>query len=366
MQPKKIMIMAGGTGGHVFPALAVAEILKKEGFEILWLGTKERMEADLVPKYGIPIAFIQIKAILGTGLMGRLSAPFRILKAVLQARKIIKAFKPDVVLGMGGYVSGPGGIAAKLCGVPIVLHEQNGVAGMTNRWLAKIASAVLQAFPTAFKNAEVVGNPVRAVLLDLPDPKTRFQAHHGALNVLIMGGSQGAQILNQIVPAFMNQYPNQFHVWHQTGKNNQDKVRSSYQHLTVSDKVTEFIDDMKSAYEWADIVICRSGALTVSEIEVVGIGALFVPFMHKDKQQYWNAKPLEGVGAALIIEQPDFNVSALAHCFASLDRARCLQMAEKAKTLAIYDSAQRVAHCIQSCVQSRSERTQKEAKKNDQ
>lgn len=339
--------MAGGTGGHVFPALAVAEYLKKHNFEILWLGTRDRMEAQLVPKYHIPIEFIEIKGLRGTGLFTKLTAPFRILKAVLQARKIIKKFKPDVVLGMGGYVSGPGGLAAKLCGVPIVLHEQNGIAGLTNRWLAKIATKVLQAFPSAFKLAEVVGNPVRSDLLTVPEPNERFKMHHGKLRILIMGGSQGAQVLNQIVPDFINQQADRFLVLHQTGKGNQEVVLNRYKYLQEEDCVTEFIDDMKTAYEWADIVICRSGALTVSEIEVVGIGAIFVPFMHQDKQQYWNAKPLESAHAAVIIEQPNFNVASLAAAFEPIDRAKALKMANQAKTLAIYDSAQKVAQVIQ-------------------
>lgn len=346
-QQKKLLIMAGGTGGHVFPALAVAEILKQHNFEILWLGTRDRMEADLVPKYNIPIEFIEIKAIRGAGVLGKVKSPFRILKAVAQAKKIIKRFKPDVVLGMGGYVSGPGGLAAKLCGVPIVLHEQNGVAGLTNRWLAKIATCVLQAFPSAFKSAEVVGNPVRSDLLALPKPQDRFATHEGPLRILIMGGSQGAQILNQVVPDFINQRTQDYVIWHQAGKNNQPAVLERYTNLKESDRVTEFIDDMKSAYDWADIVICRSGALTVSEIEVVGIGAIFIPFMHQDKQQYWNAKPLEDARAAIIIEQPQFNVLSLSDALQPIDRTQALFMANQAQTLAIYDSAQKVADVIQ-------------------
>lgn len=346
MQKKRLLIMAGGTGGHVFPALAVTEVLKQQNFEFLWLGTRDRMEAELVPKYNIPIEFIEIKAIRGTGILGKLKAPFRVLKAVLQARKIIKKFKPDVVLGMGGYVSGPGGLAAKLCGVPIVLHEQNGVAGLTNRWLAKIATRVLQAFPSAFKSAEVVGNPVRSDLLNLLEPNIRFKEHQGPLRLLVMGGSQGAQILNEVIPNFMNVQSQNYSIWHQTGKNNQKVVLDRYTSLKEGDQVTEFIEDVKIAYEWADIVICRSGALTVSEIEVVGIGAIFIPFMHKDKQQYWNAKPLEQKKAAIIIEQPDFNVQSLTNTLQSIDRNQALFMANQAKNLAIYDSAQKVANVI--------------------
>jgi|GEM_PF-105546 len=202
---KKLLVMAGGTGGHVFPAIAVAQTLQKEGWEICWLGTKDRMEAQLVPKHGIPIRFIQISGLRGKGIKALLGAPFAILRAVLQARKIIQEYKPNAVLGMGGYVSGPGGIAAKLCGVPVILHEQNAVAGLTNEWLAKIATRVLQAFPTAFKDAEVVGNPVRQDLFEMPSPQARFSERSGKLRVLVVGGSQGARVLNQTIPQVVAQ-----------------------------------------------------------------------------------------------------------------------------------------------------------------
>ncbi|XKM13068.1 undecaprenyldiphospho-muramoylpentapeptide beta-N-acetylglucosaminyltransferase [Orbaceae bacterium ac157xtp] len=348
---KKLLVMAGGTGGHVFPALAVAKKLIDEGWEVRWLGTADRMEAELVPKYGIDINFIDISGIRGKGVMAKILAPWRILKAVCQAKKLIKAYKPDVVLGMGGYVSGPGGIAAKLLGIPVVLHEQNGVAGLTNKWLAKIATKVMQAFPTAFKNAEVVGNPVREDLLAIEDPATRLTDRKGPIHILVMGGSQGAKVLNEIVPQAYNQLSDKFVIWHQTGKGSQEKVLAAYQNLDIEhSKVTEFIDDVAQAYSWADIVICRSGALTVSEIEVVGIGAIFVPFMHKDKQQYWNAKPLQNVDAAIIIEQPDFSVDKLVGILQTLDHEKLKIMAEKAKSLAITDSADKVAQAIKQLI----------------
>ena len=196
MKNKKLLVMAGGTGGHVFPAIAVAQFLQKQGWDICWLGTKDRMEAHLVPKHGIPIRFIQISGLRGKGIKALLSAPFAIFRAVLQAKKIIQEEKPDAVLGMGGYVSGPGGIAAKLCGVPIILHEQNAIAGLTNKWLAKIATRILQAFPSAFPNAEVVGNPVREDLFKMPYPEVRFAEREEKLRVLVVGGSQGARGLN--------------------------------------------------------------------------------------------------------------------------------------------------------------------------
>ena len=346
---KKLLVMAGGTGGHVFPGIAVAHHLMKQGWQVRWLGTADRMEAQLVPENGIEIDFIQISGLRGKGKLALLKAPYKILKAVLQARKILKAYRPDVVLGMGGYVSGPGGIAAKSLGIPVVLHEQNGIAGLTNKYLAKIATKVLQAFPTAFKNAEVVGNPVRSDLLTIEEPSERLKNRQGPIRVLVMGGSQGAKVINTVVPQAISKLSDKFIVWHQTGKGMLDDVLKSYQNCNIN-QVTEFISDVKEAYSWADIVICRSGALTVSEIEVVGIGAIFVPFMHKDRQQFWNAKSLADIDAAKIIEQPDFNVDSLFQLLSNLSRQELVEMAVKAKSLSIITSTERVAETLISVV----------------
>ncbi|MCX8661674.1 MULTISPECIES: undecaprenyldiphospho-muramoylpentapeptide beta-N-acetylglucosaminyltransferase [unclassified Gilliamella] len=346
---KKLLVMAGGTGGHVFPGIAVAHHLMKQGWQVRWLGTADRMEAQLVPENGIEIDFIQISGLRGKGKLALLKAPYKILKAVLQARKILKAYRPDVVLGMGGYVSGPGGIAAKSLGIPVVLHEQNGIAGLTNKYLAKIATKVLQAFPTAFKNAEVVGNPVRSDLLTIEEPSERLKNRQGPIRVLVMGGSQGAKVINTVVPQAISKLSDKFIVWHQTGKGMLDDVIKSYQNCNIN-QVTEFISDVKEAYSWADIVICRSGALTVSEIEVVGIGAIFVPFMHKDRQQFWNAKSLADIDAAKIIEQPDFNVDSLFQLLSNLSRQELVEMAVKAKSLSIINSTERVAETLISVV----------------
>lgn len=346
---KKLLVMAGGTGGHVFPGIAVAHHLMKQGWQVRWLGTADRMEAQLVPENGIEIDFIQISGLRGKGKLALLKAPYKILKAVLQARKILKAYRPDVVLGMGGYVSGPGGIAAKSLGIPVVLHEQNGIAGLTNKYLAKIATKVLQAFPTAFKNAEVVGNPVRSDLLTIEEPSERLKNRQGPIRVLVMGGSQGAKVINTVVPQAISKLSDKFIVWHQTGKGMLDDVIKSYQNCNIN-QVTEFISDVKEAYSWADIVICRSGALTVSEIEVVGIGAIFVPFMHKDRQQFWNAKSLADIDAAKIIEQPDFNVDSLFQLLSNLSRQELVGMAVKAKSLSIINSTERVAETLISVV----------------
>ncbi|MCX8595835.1 MULTISPECIES: undecaprenyldiphospho-muramoylpentapeptide beta-N-acetylglucosaminyltransferase [unclassified Gilliamella] len=346
---KKLLVMAGGTGGHVFPGIAVARHLMKQGWQVRWLGTADRMEAQLVPENGIEIDFIQISGLRGKGKLALLKAPYKILKAVLQARKILKAYRPDVVLGMGGYVSGPGGIAAKSLGIPVVLHEQNGIAGLTNKYLAKIATKVLQAFPTAFKNAEVVGNPVRSDLLTIEEPSERLKNRQGPIRVLVMGGSQGAKVINTVVPQAISKLSDKFIVWHQTGKGMLDDVIKSYQNCNIN-QLTEFISDVKEAYSWADIVICRSGALTVSEIEVVGIGAIFVPFMHKDRQQFWNAKSLADIDAAKIIEQPDFNVDSLFQLLSNLSRQELVEMAVKAKSLSIINSTERVAETLISVV----------------
>lgn len=344
---KKLLVMAGGTGGHVFPAIAVAKELQKQGWEISWLGTRDRMEADLVPKHGIAIEFIEISGIKDKGILAWLKAPFAILKAVLQARKIIKAYQPNAVLGMGGYVSGPGGIAAKLCGVPVILHEQNAVAGLTNKWLSKIARKTLQAFPNAFPNAEVVGNPVRQDLFDIALPEQRFVERGYPINILVMGGSQGAQVINQTVPQIAGQLGQAVFISHQVGKGKLGGVEEQYR-ASANGATCEFIDDMKAAYEWADLVICRSGALTVCEIAAAGLPAIFVPFQHKDRQQFLNAEYLAKAGAAVIIEQPDFTPENLLKALEPLisDRNKLTEMAIKARTMASPLAAKRVAEVI--------------------
>ncbi|MBS9432527.1 undecaprenyldiphospho-muramoylpentapeptide beta-N-acetylglucosaminyltransferase [Photorhabdus hainanensis] len=344
---RRLMVMAGGTGGHVFPGLAVAHHLKDQGWDVLWLGTADRMEADLVPKHGIDIEFIQISGLRGKGIKALLAAPVRIFKAICQARGIIRRYQPDVVLGMGGYVSGPGGIAAWMCGVPVVLHEQNGIAGLTNRWLAKIATTVLQAFPGAFPKAPVVGNPVREDVLALPIPKQRLTGREGPIRVLVVGGSQGARILNQTMPEIAARMGDKITLWHQTGKGAKESVQHAYNNsVKCRHKITEFIDDMAQAYAWADVVICRSGALTVSEVSAAGLPGIFVPFQHKDRQQYWNALPLEKVGAAKILEQPQFTVDSVIELLTQWQRPQLLEMAEKARSAAIVDATERVSAAL--------------------
>lgn len=342
---KKLLVMAGGTGGHVFPAIAVANVLQQQGWQVEWLGTKDRMEAQLVPKHGIAIHFIEISGLRGKGIKALLAAPFKILRAILQARKIIKTYQPDAVLGMGGYVSGPGGVAAKLAGVPIILHEQNAVAGLTNKWLAKIATRVLQAFPTAFADAEVVGNPVRADLFALPTPQQRFSQREGALRILVVGGSQGARVLNLLMPKVAAQLTKDVIIRHQAGKGNSEAIKALYsQNINVN--VSDFIDDMAAAYAWADVVICRSGALTVCEIAAAGVPAIFVPFQHKDQQQYLNARYLSDAGAAEIIQQAELTPERVVEFLQKWERPILLAMAEKAQSKAAPTAAQRVAETI--------------------
>ncbi|WP_162062485.1 undecaprenyldiphospho-muramoylpentapeptide beta-N-acetylglucosaminyltransferase [Vibrio taketomensis] len=344
---KRLMVMAGGTGGHVFPGLAVAKKLQQQGWEIRWLGTADRMEADLVPKHGIEIDFIKVKGLRGQGIARLIGAPFQIINAILQARAHMKAWQPDAVLGMGGYVSGPGGIAAWLLGIPVVLHEQNAVAGLTNQWLSKIAKKVFQAFPGAFPNAEVVGNPVREDVVAIPAPQERLAERQGPVRILVMGGSQGARILNQTMPEVMAKLGDGYQIRHQAGKNSQQEVAQAYQALQVSQaETTEFIDDVAEAYAWADLLVCRSGALTVSEVSAAGVGAIFIPFMHKDRQQALNADHLVECGAAKMIEQPQLTVDKLVEAIQSLDRSQLQQMAINARSAAKLEADRVVAEAI--------------------
>ena len=346
---KRLMVMAGGTGGHVFPGLAVAKKLQQQGWEIRWLGTADRMEAELVPQHGIEIDFIKVKGIRGLGIGRLIKAPFQVINAIGQARAHFKRFRPDVVLGMGGYVSGPGGIAAWTMGIPVVLHEQNAVAGLTNQWLARIATKVFQAFPGAFPTAKVVGNPVREDVVALPEPSKRMEKREGPIRILVMGGSQGAQILNRTLPVVMGQLGDGYDIHHQAGKNNLIEVQRLYLENEVPNyKVNEFIDDVAQAYAWADLIVCRSGALTVSEVSSAGLGAIFIPFMHKDRQQALNADHVVACGGAKMIEQPELTVEKLKTLIESLDRTTLITMAIKAREAAMADADIVVAEAIAS------------------
>ncbi|KZN37352.1 hypothetical protein N474_06795 [Pseudoalteromonas luteoviolacea CPMOR-2] len=306
---KKILVAAGGTGGHIFPGIAVAQQLKDAGWEVSWVGTADRMEAQVVPKHGFDIDFITVKGLRGNGLKRLFQAPMMILKAVFAAKKILSKHKPDVVLTMGGYVTGPVGVAAKLSGVPLVIHEQNAVAGMSNKLLAKLANRVLCAFKGAFPETkcDVVGNPIRNSVTQIR-PKPIEQS----VNCLVVGGSLGAKVLNENLPSIFDTLRELGHrelsIWHQSGKGNAQSVATAYRDCQFAYKVDEFIENMDQAYEWADIIICRAGALTVSEVAAAGKMAVFVPLPHAvDDHQTLNATVLVDEGAALIMPQSKLN-----------------------------------------------------------
>ena len=352
---KSILIMAGGTGGHVFPALAVARYLSKRGWKIRWLGTAERMEARLVPQYGFDIDFIDIKGVRGNGILRKMAAPFKVLRSIMQAREVIKEFKPDVVLGMGGFASGPGGVAARLSRIPLVLHEQNAIAGMTNKILSRIASQVLCAFENTFKQVqvEVVGNPIREELIALGRmPKDTVDKD--ALRVLVVGGSLGAKVFNDLMPMVTAGmiHTHLLTVWHQVGKGNLQSVKNEYQRLGLdgSVNVAEFIDDMEAAYRWADVVLCRSGALTVSELAAIGLPSLLVPYPHAvDDHQTKNAQVLVKAGGAFLLPQPILDINKLIEKLQILasDRHELNRMGLRAKSASVVDATQKVADvCI--------------------
>jgi UDP-N-acetylglucosamine--N-acetylmuramyl-(pentapeptide) pyrophosphoryl-undecaprenol N-acetylglucosamine transferase len=346
-----VMIMAGGTGGHVFPALAVAKVLRERQVSVVWLGVPGSMEARLVPANGFPIEWVQVAGIRGKGLGSWAMAPFRIAAAVLECIRIMRRVKPAVVLGAGGYVSGPGGIAAWLLSIPLLIHEQNAVAGMTNRWLARVATEVLEAFPGSFPagvQARAVGNPVRADIAGLADPAARFAGRGSRACLLVFGGSQGAQRLNVMVPQALalldpSKRPE---VRHQAGARGIDAARAAYLEFGVEAQVLPFIEDMAAAYAWADVALCRAGAMTIAELQAAGLGALMVPFPGAvDDHQTRNAEAMVRAGAGRILQERDMTPDSLSAGIAELtfDRPRMLKMAEAARSLRNVDAAARLA-----------------------
>jgi UDP-N-acetylglucosamine--N-acetylmuramyl-(pentapeptide) pyrophosphoryl-undecaprenol N-acetylglucosamine transferase len=346
-----VLIMAGGTGGHVFPALAVAKVLRERGVAVVWLGVPASMESRLVPANGFPIEWVRVQGIRGKGLLAWLMAPLRIVDAVLQAMAVLRRVRPRAVLGAGGYVSGPGGIAAWLMRIPLLIHEQNAIPGLTNRWLARLAGQVMQAFPGTFKasvHARTVGNPVRADIAATPAPASRFAGRSGRARLLVFGGSLGAQRLNALVPkALAHLDPERRpHVRHQAGERGIDAARAAYQENHVEAEVTPFIEDMAAAYAWADVAVCRAGAMTVAELQAAGLGALLIPLpIATDDHQTKNAAALVSVGAARVLQERDMTAESLSACIAELtaDRARMLEMAEAARSLRVIDAATQVA-----------------------
>ena len=350
-----VLIMAGGTGGHVFPALAVANVLRERGVAVVWLGVPGSMESRLVPAQGFPIEWVRVAGIRGKGLLAWILAPWRIAGAVAQAIGVLRRVRPRSVLGAGGYVSGPGGIAAWLMRIPLLIHEQNAIAGMTNRWLARLAKQVLEAFPGSFApevHASTIGNPVRADIAALAPPAQRFLGRDPRARLLVFGGSQGAQRLNAVLPPVLARFPAQMRpqILHQTGERGLESTRAAYAQEQVEAQVVPFIDDMAKTYAWADLAVCRAGAMTVAELQAAGLGAVFVPLaVATDDHQTKNAAVMVSIGAARIIQERDLTPQSLSEILSELlaDRAQLLKMAEAARTARITDAATRLADlCI--------------------
>ena len=343
---RTILITAGGTGGHVFPGLAVADAMREAGWRVVWLGAKTGMEARLVPARGYEMAWVRAAALRGKGLLAALWLPLNLLIGFWQSARAILAHRPDVVLGLGGYVAFPGGMMASLLARPLAVHEQNAIAGLTNRILARVADRVMVAFPDTLKNAEWTGNPVREEIARIPIPEERFAARQGPLRVLVVGGSLGAQALNDAVPKALAEMPahERPRVVHQSGARHLDSLRASYAAAGVQGELVPFIDDMARRYAEADLVICRSGAITVAELSTAGMASVLVPFPHAvDDHQTANAAFLAGRGAAILLPQHELSPSRLAALVRSIDRPALLEMARKARALGKPEAARTVA-----------------------
>lgn len=359
---KPTLLMAGGTGGHIFPALALASLLEAQGEPVVWLGSSNSMEAQRVPEAGIPFYEISISGLRGKGAKTLLLAPFKLVASLWQAIKILRQVKPSRVIGFGGFASGPGGLAAWLLRIPLYIHEQNALPGMTNKSLALLAKRVFTAFPQAFagnKKVTCIGNPVRENLLAVPAPTERYALREGPLQILVVGGSLGAQILNTSVPAALallvkDQLPkNQLPIIrHQTGKNHAQTTQALYDEVPeLADQleVTRFIEDMAEAFAWADLVICRAGALTIAELAVVGVASILVPFPFAvDDHQTHNARFLADAGAALLVPQPQLTAKFLAELISENlnNRHKLVAMAEKAHQLASRNAGQQMLNII--------------------
>lgn len=351
-----VLIMAGGTGGHIFPGIAVADELRARGVPVLWMGAAGGLETELVPKAGIAIETLDIGGIRGKGLATKLRAPLRLARAVLAARRILRRARPRSVLSMGGFAAGPGGIAAWLLGMPLLVHEQNRVPGATNRALARVARRVLAGFADAFAPAQRaiwVGNPVRAAIAALAPPDERFAMRDIAPRLLVLGGSLGAQALNARIPEALARLPRELRpqVRHQCGTKHAESTRAAYAAAGVEASVEPFVDDMAAAYAWADLIVCRAGALTLAEIAAAGVGAVLVPYPHAvDDHQTRNADAFVEAGAALRIAENEATPQRLTHELGSLlgDRARLLAMAQAARGLAKPQAAATIAdHCLE-------------------
>ena len=347
---QRIIIMAGGTGGHVFPALAVAQYLASKDWDVSWIGTWRGMESKVVPANGIEMDCLSVEGIRGKGLATKLRSLKQLLKSFWQVFKIFRKRKPDVVLGMGGYVAGPGGMVASLLNIPLVIHEQNRVPGTTNRLLVKKATRVLEAFPGSFSgatNATFTGNPLRAHFLDFPEKKYWTEASDRDFRILVVGGSQGAKILNDVIPATAISMEN-VEIKHQTGTASFELVSKKYAQLAIEANAIEFIKDIASAYQWADMVICRAGAMTVSEVAAAGLPAVFIPLPHAiDDHQAANARYLVDAGAGILIPQSELNEVSLLMAIRKI-KSSLEKMSKAAMSKAKLDAAEIVANvCIE-------------------
>lgn len=345
---QRVLIMAGGTGGHIFPGLAIAKRLQKNGIEVVWMGTRQGQEAKLVSAASIPIHFISISGVRGKGMKDILLAPWRLTAAIWQSLHIIRKLKPDVVLGMGGFVSGPGGIACWLLRRNLIIHEQNAKPGTTNRWLARLAKKVMEGFPDTFnkrQNVEMTGNPVRQEISSIAAPALRFQGRPRPLHLLVLGGSSGAAAINRLVPEALAKLSDRPEVRHQTGEKHIADTMAAYQQAGVSAEVLPFINEMDRAYLWADIVLCRAGASTVAELCAVGLGAILVPFPYAiDDHQTANANFMAKDGAALLLQERDLTADKLAGILREFitSPGRCETMAQAAYQLRRVDAADKV------------------------
>jgi len=345
-----ILIMAGGTGGHVFPGLAVADEMRGRGWNVVWMGARGGLEARLVPARGYPVEWIRAAALRGKGLAAKLLLPFNLLIGFWQSARAIFRIRPDVVLGMGGYVAFPGGMMASLLARPLAVHEQNAIAGLTNKVLAGVADKSMQAFPGALGNAEWTGNPVRADITAIAEPAARYASRGGPLRLLVVGGSLGAQALNDVVPRALGLMAaaERPAVVHQAGDKQLAALRANYAKARVEGELLAFIDDMARRYAEADLVICRAGAMTVSELSAAGLAGLLVPFPHAvDDHQTANARFLADQGAAILLPQSELTPEKLSALLLSLDRKKLLAMASKARALGKPEAARIVAdRCV--------------------
>lgn len=343
---RSILIMAGGTGGHIFPALAVADVLRAQDWHVTWMGAPNSMEADLVPKHGYEMAWVNFSGLRGKGLLRKLLLPFNLLVALWQSAVALLRYRPDVVLGMGGYITFPGGIMAALLRRPLVIHEQNSIAGLSNKALARFAKRVLSGFPKVLPGAEWCGNPVRGSIAELPEPQQRYAARHGALNVLVVGGSLGAKAINECMPQALALLPQAARpsVTHQTGKQHFEAAQAAYQQAGVTAEVKPFLEDMAHYYAQADVVICRAGALTIAELAAAGVASILVPFPFAvDDHQTGNARFLSERSAAILLPQSELTPQRLAGLLQDMTREQALKMAQAARAAAQPAAAQRVA-----------------------